>query len=149
MMDGAYGGQSAADEILAKAEAIVDRLAREYPFHAIRDLAELERFAERMITEKDARAAHYGEIARIAHDMKGQGAVFGYPMVTRLAASLCRATRTIGAHDRAVGTIIRAHLAAMQAMLDHRITDQADPAALAMAAGLEMMVESRFRDQRE
>lgn len=135
--------QSAADEILAKAEAIVDRLAAEYPFHATRDLAELERFAERMITETEARTAHYFEVARIAHDLKGQGAVFGYPTITRVADSLCRATRAIEAHDRAIGTIIRAHIAAMQALLDHRVTGPGDPAALAMAAGLEMMVQAR------
>lgn len=138
------GTRDVADEILAKAKAIVDRLAAEYPLHATRDLAELERFAERMVTERWARAAHYGEIARIAHDMKGQGAVFGYPMITRLAASLCRATRSVAVGDRALATLVRAHVAAIQALLDHRITGADDRRALTIAVGLEMMVGARI-----
>ena len=67
-----------AGEILAKAEAAIDRLAAEYPEHARRDIADMENYATHMARDRNNRAAHYQEILRIAHDVRGQGALFGY-----------------------------------------------------------------------
>lgn len=134
---------SIADEVLAKAEAVIDRLSAEYIVHAVRDLEELERFAGMTDADGMVRRPHYGEISRIAHDIRGQGAVFGYPLVTRLAGSLCRAMRSLGPHDRAMTTILDSHIAGIRALLIHGITGAEDRGALAIAAGLELLVESR------
>ena len=135
---------SIADAVLAKAEAAIDRLAAEYPRHAGRDIADLDRYAESMASDRRNRIAHYNEILRIAHDVRGQGALFGYPLITRCAGSLCRATRLIEAHDRAALNIVRAHVAAMQAILETGVTGVEDRTALAIAAGLEMLVSARI-----
>jgi len=135
---------SIADEILAKAEAAIDRLAAEYPRHAGRDIANLDRYAERMASDRRNRTTHYNEILRIAHDVRGQGALFGYPLITRCAGSLCRATRLLEAHDRVIPDIVRAHVAAMQAILETGVTGVENRTALAIAAGLEMLVSSRI-----
>ena len=132
-----------ADEILAKAEAVIDRLAAEYPSHARRDIAELNRYADKMANDRDNRAVHYEEILRIAHDLRGQGVLFGYPLMTRCAGSLCRATRLVEAHDRAILDIVRAHVAALQAILAAGVTGVGDRTTLAVAAGLEMLVSTR------
>jgi len=134
---------SIADEVLAKAEAVIDRLSAEYIIHAVRDLENLERFAGMTDGGGRARQPHYGEISRIAHDIRGQGAVFGYPLVTRLADSLCRAMRALGPQDRAMTTILESHIAGIRALLIHGVTGAKDRNALAIAAGLELMVESR------
>jgi hypothetical protein len=134
---------SIADEVLAKAEAAIDRLAAEYPRHAGRDIADMDRYAENMASDQDNRTAHYNEILRIAHDVRGQGALFGYPLITRCAGSLCRATRLLEAHDRVVLDIVRAHVAAMQAILETGVNGVENRTALAIAAGLEMLVSSR------
>lgn len=136
-------GPSIADEVLAKAEAVIDRLSAEYIIHAVRDLEELERLAGMTGGDGMVRRPHYGEISRIAHDIRGQGTVFGYPLVTRLAGSLCRAMRSLGPHDCAMTTILDSHIAGIRALLIHGITGSEDRAALAIAAGLELMVESR------
>ena len=132
-----------ADEILAKAEAVIDRLAAEYPTHARRDIAELDRYTEKMANDCDNRAVHYEEILRIAHDLRGQGLLFGYPLMTRCAGSLCRATRLVEAHDRAILDIVRAHVAALQAILEAGVTGVGDRTSLTVAAGLEMLVSTR------
>jgi len=134
---------SIADEVLAKAEAAIDRLAAEYPRHAGRDIADLDRHAESMASDRNNRTAHYNEILRIAHDVRGQGALFGYPLITRCAGSLCRATRLLEAHDRAVLDIVRTHVAAMQAILETGVTGVENRTALAIAAGLEILVSAR------
>lgn len=130
-------------EAPTEAEAAVRRLAAEYPEHAHRDIANMERYLDSMTSDHHGRAAHYNEILRIAHDVRGQGSVFGYPLITRCAGSLCRATRLLDAHDHAILNIVRAHLAAMRAMLEGNVTGIKNRTALAVAAGLEMLVSTR------
>lgn len=132
-----------ADEVMAKAEAAIDRLAAEYPGHARRDIADMDRFAENMASDLANRRDHYNEILRIAHDVRGQGALFGYPLLTRCAASLCRATRLLEDDDAAVLGIVRAHVAALAAILETGATGVENRTALAVAAGLEILVSSR------
>jgi len=134
-----------AGEGLAAADAIVDRLSIEFPAYASRDLQRLERAAELMAGYGRAADPYYGEIARIAHDILGQAAVFGYPLLSRLAGTLCMAMRTLEPQDGAILTIIDSHIAGMRALLDHGITGKKDRSALMIAAALELLVHSRTR----
>ena len=131
------------DEMLAQAETIVHRLSAEFPVHASRDLEQLEKAAASMAGDAPARDPHYGDIFRIAHDIRGQGAVFGYPLMSRLAGSLCLAMRTLGPHDAAMMTIIHSHVAGMRALLAHHVTVAGNRPALTIAAALELMVRAR------
>ncbi len=130
-----------ANDGLARAAAIIDRLSAEYPAHASRDLERLERAATGMAGVGLAR--QFEEISRIAHDIRGQGTVFGYPLISRLATSLCLAMRSLEPQDGAIATIIRSHIAGMRALLTCGVTGANDPSARAIAAGLELMVRSR------
>jgi chemotaxis protein histidine kinase CheA len=134
---------SVADEVLAKAEAVIERLAAEYLEYVRRDIADMERHAAFMEGNDESRAAHYNEILRIAHDVRAQGAVFGFPLMTRYAGSLCRATRLLAAHDRAILAIVQAHVAAMRAMVDAGMSDVDRRTGLSIAAGLELLVSAR------
>jgi HPt (histidine-containing phosphotransfer) domain-containing protein len=132
-----------SDAVLATAEAIVDRLSVEYPVHASRDLEQLEQAAALLAGDEQARDSHFGDIFRIAHDIRGQGAVFGHPLMSRLAGSLCLAMRALEPQDGAMTTIIQTHIAGMQALLEHGVTGAGNRPALTIAAGLELMVRSR------
>lgn len=137
---------SVADDILTRAFSVVERLAVEYPVHALCDIRTLNRLADRMAAEDDARAVIYDEIFRIAHDIRGQGTLFGYPLITRCAESLCRAVRTLEADDAAVIGLVRTHAVALQAILRNRSGGARDPSALFVAAGLELLVLSQTRN---
>ncbi len=96
-----------------------------------------------MSLETVDRGHHYNEILRIAHDVRGQGLLFGYPLVTRYASSLCRATRLLAADDRDILNIVRTHLAALEAILENGRAGTEDMTALRIAGGLELLVSSR------
>lgn len=131
---------SVADDILARASAVIERLAAEYPAHALRDIRRLARLADRMSTENDARTGHYEEIFRIIHDIRGQGTLFGYPLITRCADSLCLAVRRLEPDDGAVVGLVRTHAAALSAILRDRSGDAGDSSTLFVAIGLELLV---------
>lgn len=132
-----------ADEVLARAEAVIDALSAEYPEHAMRDIERLVALTERMaggpVTARDL-----SEISRIAHDMRGQGTLFGFPLMTRCAASLCRATRTLERDNRALPGVVQTHVAALYAVLSSG-SGPGDPGAVTVAKGLELLVDASRR----
>ena len=130
------------DEILAKANSAIEKLSAEYPGHALRDIEKLADHIDHMTAGKESQG-RFNEISRIAHDMRGQGTIFGFPLMTRCAGSLCRATRTLKPRDDLVPAIIAAHVAALRAILESRVTNGRDVAGLTVATGLELLVASR------
>lgn len=136
-------GPSVADDILAQAFSAVERLAADYPAYAERDILRLGHLVDRMAEENGARAVYYDEISRIAHDIRGQGALFGYPLMTRCADSLCRAVRILDPGDSTVIRLIRMHAAALHAILRAGSGDTRHPAALFVTIGLEFFVRLR------
>lgn len=136
------GEINVADEVLARAEAAVNALSAEYPEYAMRDIASLISLTNRMIG-MPASARDFDEISRIAHDMRGQGSVFGYPLMTRCAGSLCRTTRRFSPEHSAIPGIIRVHIAALYAVL-HCGAGATNGDAASVAGGLELLVEANL-----
>ncbi|GIK48211.1 MAG: Hpt domain-containing protein [Hyphomonadaceae bacterium] len=78
-----------------------------------------------------------------AHDIKGMGATYGFPIVTQIAASLCRlietdAGKAVAQHDP---TLVRAHVDALRAAVRDRIQDTRHPVGEALLQTLEQQVE--------
>lgn len=83
-----------------------------------------------------------GLIFRVAHDLKGQGTTFGYPLITQIAGSLCDFIGSAASSPSAdLVNVIRAHLSALNLILKQNIKGDGDAAAqqlvekLALAAG--------------
>ena len=116
---GAVGRAVAGDDPVARAEAALAQLSGEFSDWMRAECEELDRARHR------ARAAGMAEpqratLFRAAHDIKGQAATFGFPLVAAAAESLCvlleetRDPRRIPAalidqHVDAVRAIIREH----------------------------------------
>lgn len=72
-----------------------------------------------------------------AHDLKGQGATYEYPLITDIASVMCKLL-----DDRTVefaqthAKLVAAHVQAMQAALAHEMKTQDDPAAKALLGEL-------------
>ncbi len=116
---------------LARAEAAVADLAKSYVTWAN---ADVEKCAEHLATARHAQPGAnvaIGAVDRpmiavqalyaVAHNIKGQGASFGFPLMTRLGESLCRLTRTKRSiADRDLDAV-QAHLEAMRLVLAQNI----------------------------
>jgi len=81
-------------------------------------------------------------LMRAAHDLKGMGGAYGYPLVTDIAASLCRLIETDAgkAAARANPSLVCAHVDALRAAIRDRIASDAHPVGKALVQALETRV---------
>lgn len=101
---------------IERAERAVKSMEKDYAVWAQDDLATLEAVFARFRAGSDGPAVSLRTMFRIALDMKGQGASFGYQLITRIAdllAAFLETHETLGAFDCEV---VAAHLAAMRAV---------------------------------
>ncbi|MBS0386380.1 MAG: Hpt domain-containing protein [Proteobacteria bacterium] len=77
-----------------------------------------------------------------AHDLKGLGATYGYPLVTQIAASLCRLTETDSGKAAVARdpTLARAHVDALRAVVRDGIRSQNHPIGSALRQTLDAEV---------
>ena len=83
------------------------------------------------------------QIFAVAHDLKGMGGTYGFPLATQLAASLCRLIET-DAGKRAAQrdpALVCAHVDALRAAVRDRIRDDTHPVGRALVQALEAEVE--------
>ena len=107
---------------LARAEAALANLSDRYLEWAEADLIRLEANLQDIFDRPKDRPELLERLFGIAHDMKGQGGTFGYPLVSHLGNRLCRlveATSTPSPEELerisrlvgAMGTVVRNRLA--------------------------------------
>jgi hypothetical protein len=79
-----------------------------------------------------------------AHDVKGLGATYDYPLATAIAGALCRLIETPEARaaSRETPALIEAHVDAIRALVRHQIRDAEDPMGKEVAATLRAHVEA-------
>jgi hypothetical protein len=117
---------------LRKAQAVVAALAQDY----LPRLLEESRYIAGRWKESAGEAESLNELHRLAHDIKGQGTTFGYPLATEVAAALCKLfTGDIFAHPKA-REVVDAHIAALIAIANEPIAGDGGPVGAALVAGL-------------
>jgi chemotaxis protein histidine kinase CheA len=135
------GGERRMSATLARAEAAVAHLARDYATWALEDVAKAAKALATAKADAAARPAQVEALFRVAHDLKGQGSSFGYPLVTKIGHSLCALTR-----DRALTyqdehlDLAQAHVDAIQLVLTKGIKGDGGKVGAELVARLEQRV---------
>ena len=80
------------------------------------------------------------DIYRAAHDLKGHGTTFGFPLISRVAASLCLLTDDTSYGLPLPQTLIDAHIDAIKVIVRDNLKDPSDQTATELAAELEQQV---------
>lgn len=133
------GGMAA---VLARAQAAVEDLAKDYTTWARADVDRGRKALEAALADSAQRARHVEDLFRVAHDLKGQGTSFGYPLVTRIADSLCRLTRDrkLSYEDRHLD-LAKSHLDAAQLVLTKEIKGEGGQIGAELCAKLQKRVD--------
>lgn len=116
---------------LARAEAAVADLAKSYVGWAMADVDKCTEYlatarAAELHTTLPAGAVDNRMIATqalyaVAHNIKGQGSSFGFPLMTRLGESLCQLTRGKRPFPETDLNLVGSHLDAMRLVLTQEI----------------------------
>jgi hypothetical protein len=115
---GGAGGPAISAEMLEQASASLDKMSEDYPDWAAVQVSELRAMHGRMVDTPETRRKNYDAIRALAQEIKGQGATFGYPLVSTFALSLQDCTgpgapltdnhvEVVKAHVDSIGAVIK------------------------------------------
>ncbi len=82
------------------------------------------------------------ELFRAAHDLKGEADTFGYPLVTRIGASLCYLLEAVEKGTPFHNELVNLHVDAVRAIVRDHIKGQANSTAVALFTSLAEATDS-------
>lgn len=130
------------DEVaLEAAQRVFEEMSEDYPDWVNHQIETLYEYHRRCVDSPEQRRSLFEQITALAHDLKGQGGTFGYPLVTAFATSLNRfsAIKQDIADNHV--EIIKAHIDAMRAVIRDRIKGDGGEIGSALQRGLEQVIE--------
>ena len=134
---GAFGGIDAS--AIAKAEEALKAMSAQFGQWLQDEIVKLDK------AQGDIRAQGYNDATAEAlyfraHDLKGLGTTYQYPLVTRLAASLCRMMDDPVKRMDAPVVLLDAHIDAIKAVVRDQIQTDDHPTGRVLAETLETRV---------
>lgn len=134
---GGFGGIDA--DAIAKAEAALKAMSSQFGQWLQDEIVKLDQAQAEIrakgYTPETAEALYFR-----AHDLKGLGATYQYPLVTRIAGSLCRLMDDADKRMQAPLPILDAHIDAIRAVVRDQIKTDEHPTGRALAETLEARV---------
>ena len=125
---------------IAKAEAALKSLAGNFAAWMQDELTKLEGARQRIRAEGLSPETAEGLYLR-AHDLKGLGATYEYPLVTRIAVSLCKMIDDPAKRMDAPLFLVDAHIDAIKAAVKNQIQTDTHPMGKSIVEELEARVK--------
>ena len=121
-----------------RAEQAINNLKSEFTGWVIHDVNRLVQAGQAYVEQSSPETL--ADLYRAAHDLKGQAATFDFPLIARVASSLCMLT-----DDTSYGlplplSLIDAHVEAIKVIVRDNLKDPSDQTATELAAELEQQV---------
>ncbi len=141
------GGRLGAldQEAINKAEAALADLSSQFEGWLMDEIKKLEDVQATIkaegLTVQNAEALFYR-----AHDLKGLGTTYGYPLITRIAGSLCKMMDDETKRAAAPRVLVDAHLDAIRAVVRDQIKEENHPMGKILAVTLEDRVKELLGD---
>jgi DNA-binding response OmpR family regulator len=118
---------AAPPERPAHAEVTMDRLRSQFETFLDGAAAMMNAELQAAGTQPEEALAHCQRIFHLAHNLKGQGSSFGYPLVTEIAGELCEYLRKrtqVNEHDLA---LVGGYAVALDTVARNRVTGDGGP----------------------
>ncbi|MCG8508059.1 MAG: response regulator [Rhodospirillales bacterium] len=127
--------------ILEDAEAELEKAATDFTEWAGGYLAKLSKFCEQALEQTEGRRKYFNEINLLAHELRGQGGTFGYPLMSTFGKMLYDVTGSECREDDNAVEIVKAHIDAMRAVLREKISGSGGNVGRELLKSLEIAVE--------
>lgn len=126
---------------MAEAEAALAKMSEDYPDWVSGLLMKMQEQHGRCVDTPENRKDLFEVINHIAHDMKGQGGTFGYPLITTFSDSLYGVTEMkTGIEDNHV-ELVKAHIDAMRAVIRGRVSGDGGDIGAQLTESLNKAIE--------
>ena len=125
---------------IAKAEAALKSLSGNFAQWLQDEITKLEAARETVRTD-GATPQTLESLYMRAHDLKGLGTTYGYPLITRIGASLCKLTDDAEKRSRAPMSLVDAHIEAIRAAVRDDIKTDEHPVGRQLVEELEKRVQ--------
>ena len=139
---GGFGGIDAS--AIAKAEAALQAMSAQFGQWLDDEIVKLDS-AQAAIRSDGLTAANAEYLYCRAHDLKGLGTTYQYPLVTRLAGSLCKLLDDASKRMAAPMPLVDAHVDAIKAVVRDKIQTDEHPTGRILAETLEARVAEHMR----
>ena len=127
--------------IIERAEQAVEGLKENFQDWLGRDMERMRGAFEAYQTQSSGRDELLTEFHAAAHDLKGLGSSFGYPLVTRISSSLCRFIEEDFDKNPKATRIMAGHVDAISAVIRGGVTGDLDEIGTQLAAELNNLVD--------
>lgn len=135
------GGGDISDKMLSRADAAVKRLSDQFTDLALDEIGKLDTLLKEAKADPEKRPEIVRSIFMVVHDLRGQGATFDYPLLTRIGSSLCTFTENLDSSSDKELQVIGVHVDALKAVMTHKISGDGGPVGREIAKGLEIAVQ--------
>ena len=133
-------------EALDAAQQAFEKMAEDYPDWVQGNIRELRDNVNLSIpAEKEERRYFFNKINEIAHNMKGQGGTFGYPLITEFADSLWSFTGEESPLSDNIVELIKAHTDTMNIVIKDRIKGHGGDLGKELQVSLQMAIEKHTK----
>ena len=132
-----FGAMDAA--AVAKAEEALKSLASEFAQWLQDEIDKLEA-ARLAVKTNGPEPALMEQLYLPAHDLKGLGATYDYPLISRVAGSLCKLMDSPNGRTGAPLFLVDAHIDAIRAIVRDEIRDPEHPVGRALSQALDQRV---------
>jgi CheY-like chemotaxis protein len=119
---GASGAGEIPADLLEEAEQQLERSALDFTEWARNYLSNLASLCEEAKAQTGTRRKYFEEINLLAHELRGQGGTFGYPLITTFGKMLYDVTGSQCREDDNAVEIVKAHIDAMRAVLREKVS---------------------------
>jgi HPt (histidine-containing phosphotransfer) domain-containing protein len=145
-LKGAVGRAIDGDDPVARAEAALAQLSSEFSSWMNDECEQLDR-ARRNVRQNGMTAQPREALFRSAHDIKGQAATLGFPLVAAVAESLCRLIEETLEPARIPLDLVDQHVDAVRAIIREHGRPHAEAVAAQLTRTLRQVCEEFIASQ--
>ena len=134
-------GGKTLQQAVADADKAIERLGKDYDRHLAEDMAALEKYMGAVKSEPTA--ANLKTLFRLVHNMRGQAATFGFPLITEVGRSLCLYLLETDHESEVNVALIEQHVNALRVIYREKIEGHGDSVSRQVVEALMKAVETQ------
>lgn len=135
------GRGTISEDAMEEAQKALSKMVEDYPDWVSTLITKLLEQHGRCVDTPEKRRDCFEAIAMIAHDMKGQGGTFGYPLITTFADSLYGFTNVKGDISDNQVEIVKSHIDSMRAVIRGRVSGDGGEVGKNLITGLNQAID--------